>query len=138
MTRYGHTLHVGRHLRVDSAKVWDRPEECIEISVAVSGKQSIEVTAPLADHPVAVEPEADLVQRWDPAKGGTGSRKVGQIRISWGPDEDALVEAIRAFPAPASPTSRSCRSAMPPGRSSSTSPSPSCSPRCARADPDLA
>ena len=52
----GYVNHVGRHYRVDSAKLWDVPEDGVPIAVAVSGEQSIATFAPLADHLVAVEP----------------------------------------------------------------------------------
>ncbi|MCW2603371.1 MAG: class F420-dependent oxidoreductase [Pseudonocardiales bacterium] len=84
----------GDHFSVESAKIWDIPEEPIEIGVAVSGDSSIAKFAPLADHLIAVEPDAALVQGWDStrsASGLPGNRKVGQIPICWGPDKDAAV-----------------------------------------------
>ena len=86
----GYVNHVGRHYRVDSAKLWDVPEDGVPIAVAVSGEQSIATFAPLADHLVAVEPEPDLVKRWDGAHAGD-SRKIGQLPICWGPDRDAAI-----------------------------------------------
>lgn len=90
----GYVSRAGEHFRVDSAKVWDLPEEPVEIGVAVSGAQSIAVFAPLADHLIAVEPDADLVQRWDDQRPdhAAPSRKVGQLPVSWGRDRD---EAVR-------------------------------------------
>lgn len=83
----------GVHFRVDSAKVWDLPEQPVEIGVAVSGAQSISRFAPLADHLITTEPEADLIAGWDRARAEAGdlprSRKIGQIPISWDPDADA-------------------------------------------------
>jgi G6PDH family F420-dependent oxidoreductase len=80
----------GVYFRVDSARVWDVPDEPVQIGVAVSGDQSVERFAPLADHLVAVEPDADLVRSWDAAHDGP-SRKIGQVPISWDPDRDAAV-----------------------------------------------
>ncbi|MBU5422178.1 TIGR03557 family F420-dependent LLM class oxidoreductase [Cellulomonas hominis] len=83
----------GVHFRVDSAKVWDLPEQPVEVGVAVSGAQSISRFAPLADHLITTEPEADLIAGWDRARAEAGdlprSRKIGQIPISWDPDADA-------------------------------------------------
>ena len=62
------------------------------IAIAVSGDKSVARFAPLADHLVAVEPDADLVTSWDEAKGDTSSRKIGQIPICWGPDRDRAIE----------------------------------------------
>jgi G6PDH family F420-dependent oxidoreductase len=87
----GYVNHAGRHYRVDSAKLWDRPDAGVPLAVAVSGEQSVATFAPLADHLVAVEPDADLVTSWDDAHAGE-SRKIGQLPICWGPDKDAAVK----------------------------------------------
>jgi len=70
----GYVNFAGSHYRVDSAKVWDLPEQRVPIGVAVSGDQSISTFAPLADHLIAVEPDQDLVTTWDQAVGGSDSR----------------------------------------------------------------
>jgi G6PDH family F420-dependent oxidoreductase len=88
----GYVSYAGSHYRVDSAKIWDLPDARVPIGVAVSGEQSIERFAPLADHLIAVEPEAELVDSWDAAVDGRQSRKVGQIPICWDTDEDRAVE----------------------------------------------
>jgi G6PDH family F420-dependent oxidoreductase len=82
----------GVHYRVDSAKLWDLPEQRVLIGVAVSGDQSIERFAPMADHLIAVEPNPDLVEKWDAATGRRESRKVGQLPISWDPVRDRAIE----------------------------------------------
>ena len=83
----------GDYFRVDSARVWDAPEGGVPIGLAVSGPKSVERFAPLGDHLVAVEPDADLVKGWDEAKGAgaKASRKIGQIPICWDPDHDRAV-----------------------------------------------
>jgi len=91
--------HRGEHFQVDSARIWDVPDGGVDLAVAVSGERSIETFAPLADHLVAVEPDASLVDTWNgvsgaPHIGGAGgsARAIGQIPICWGPD---LEEATR-------------------------------------------
>lgn len=88
------TTYDGQYFRVDSAKVWDVPDEPVEIGVAVSGDQSVSRFAPLADHLVAVEPDGDLVASWDAARpaGAALSRKIGQVPISWDPSRERAVE----------------------------------------------
>jgi G6PDH family F420-dependent oxidoreductase len=85
----------GQHFDVDSARIWDLPEQPVEIGVAVAGERGIRHFAPLADHLVAVEPRADLVTTWNAVAGaptiGQPARAVGQIPICWAPDEDAAV-----------------------------------------------
>ncbi len=82
----------GAHYRVDSARLWDLPEEPVQIGVAVSGQQSIGRFAPMVDHLVAVEPEPGIVDAWDRAAGGRDSRKIAQLPISWDPDRERAVE----------------------------------------------
>ena len=86
----GYVNFAGDHYRVDSAKLWDLPEQRVPIAVAVSGAQSISEFAPLVDHLVAVEPERELLEQWDAAVGGP-SRKIGQLPVSWDPDRDIAV-----------------------------------------------
>jgi len=77
-------------------RIWDLPEQPVEIGVAVAGGRAIEELAPLADHLVAVEPKPDLVEEWNAVDGapriGEGARAVGQIPICWDPDEKTAVE----------------------------------------------
>jgi G6PDH family F420-dependent oxidoreductase len=87
----GYVNFKGDHFRVDSAKLWDLPEERVEIGIAVSGEQSINTFAPLVDHLVAVEPQAALVEQWDAAH-GEGSRKIGQLPVCWDTDRDPAVQ----------------------------------------------
>jgi G6PDH family F420-dependent oxidoreductase len=89
----GYVNFSGAHYRVDSAKVWDLPQNPVPIAVAVSGEQSVQTFAPLADHLIAVEPDAELVRGWDAAREKQGhSRKIGQLPLCWGPDRDASIE----------------------------------------------
>lgn len=89
----------GDHFQVDSARLWDLPDEPVEIGVAVSGRQSVEHLAPLADHLVATEPKPGLLERWDAVREDAAlppSRKIGQLPISWDPDRDAAVARAHA------------------------------------------
>jgi len=87
----GYVDFVGEHFRVDSAKLWDRSEGGVPLAVAVSGRQSVVLFAPVADAMVAVQPEPELVAAFDDA---AGSRlpKIGQQPLSWGPDADAAIQ----------------------------------------------
>ncbi len=86
----GYVNHTGRHFRVDSAKLWDRPETRVPIAVAVSGAQGVRRFAPLADAMIAVEPDGGLCDEWDAVSGG-GDRKIGQVPICWDPDTGTAV-----------------------------------------------
>ncbi|MCE0763883.1 TIGR03557 family F420-dependent LLM class oxidoreductase [Pseudonocardia kujensis] len=92
----GYVTFEGKHYRVDSAKLWDRPEDGVPLALAVSGAQSVNRYGPVADAMVAVEPEPDLVEGWDQAS-GADLPKIGQQPISWGPDTDAAVERAHSL-----------------------------------------
>jgi G6PDH family F420-dependent oxidoreductase len=90
----------GAYFRVDSARIWDLPEEGVPIGLAVSGEKSIERFAPLGDHLIAVEPDAELVKGWAAASGsGAASRSIGQLPICWHPTskEAAIEQAHEQF-----------------------------------------
>ena len=86
----------GDYFQVDSARVWDVPDEGVEIGVAVAGERAIERFAPLGDHLIGVEPEASLVEAWNAVDGakrvGSDARAIGQIPICWDPDQDTAVK----------------------------------------------
>ncbi|MGI8613810.1 MAG: TIGR03557 family F420-dependent LLM class oxidoreductase [Nocardioidaceae bacterium] len=86
----GYVNYVGRHYRVDSAKLWDLPERPVPIATAVSGSQSIRRYGPVSDAMVAVKPKRELVAEWDRVN-PTAGRKIGQLAISWDRDRDAAV-----------------------------------------------
>ena len=85
------TTWEGDYFRVDSARIWDVPDGGVPIGIAVSGPKSVERFSPLADHLITTEPEAELLQSWDRAKGDSSSRKIGQIPLCWGTDREAAV-----------------------------------------------
>jgi G6PDH family F420-dependent oxidoreductase len=87
--------HRGDYFQVDSARIWDVPEQGVDIAVAVAGERALEL-ASMADHLIAVEPKADLVTGWNSTAGapaiGEKARAIGQIPICWDPDEDTAVQ----------------------------------------------
>jgi G6PDH family F420-dependent oxidoreductase len=86
----GYVNRSGAHYRVDSAKLWDCPEVGVPIAVAVSGEQSVESFARVADAMIAVEPQPELGRAFDSAA-GTVLPKIGQQPICWDPERDAAV-----------------------------------------------
>ncbi|TDX79442.1 G6PDH family F420-dependent oxidoreductase [Rathayibacter sp. PhB151] len=80
----------GDYFRVDSARIWDLPYKPVPIGLAVSGEKSIERFAPLGDHLITTEPEAELISQWTAVRGADAapSRSIGQIPICWAPDKE--------------------------------------------------
>jgi G6PDH family F420-dependent oxidoreductase len=86
----------GDHFDVDSARIWDLPDTPVELGVAVGGDRAVERLAPLADHLIAVEPDAGLIESWNatqgaPRVGPSGAKAIGQIPICWDTDEKTAV-----------------------------------------------
>jgi G6PDH family F420-dependent oxidoreductase len=88
--------HRGEFTWKNSPRIWDLPEHPVEIGVAIGGDRAIAELAPLADHLIATEPDADLVEDWNATDGapkiGDRARAVGQVPICWDPDKDAAVQ----------------------------------------------
>jgi G6PDH family F420-dependent oxidoreductase len=87
----------GDYFRIDSARLWDVPEDGVPIGIAVSGEASVQRFAPLADHLIAVEPDRELIKQWDGVHRGA-SRKIGQVPVCWDPDrQTAITRAHNQF-----------------------------------------
>jgi len=80
----------GNHFDVESAKLWDLPDERVPIGIAVSGRDSCRLAGGKADLMVATEPKAELGEMFD-AAGGKGKARVGQIALAYDVDRDAAV-----------------------------------------------
>jgi G6PDH family F420-dependent oxidoreductase len=85
----------GRHFDVESAKLWDLPDERVPIGIAVSGPDSCRLAGSRADLMVAVEPKPELGEMFDRA-GGSGKPRVGQIAVAYDADRDGAVERAHA------------------------------------------
>jgi G6PDH family F420-dependent oxidoreductase len=93
----GTVTYRGKHFDVESAKVWDLPDTPPPIGIGVSGPASCRVAGEHADVMIAVEPRRELGEMFDSA-GGVGKPRIGQIALSYDPDEDiALKRAIDQF-----------------------------------------
>src|SRR5947209_8361202 len=86
----GYVSYDGDFFDVQSAKVWDLPDEPPPIGIAVSGEQSCRLAGELADVMIAVEPDPTLGGLFD-AAGGSGKPRVGQVPVCYDPDEQAAV-----------------------------------------------
>jgi G6PDH family F420-dependent oxidoreductase len=80
----------GKHFDVESAKLWDLPDERVPIGVAVSGADSCRLAGEQADVMIATEPKPELGEMFD-AAGGAGKARVGQVAVSYDEDRDAAV-----------------------------------------------
>jgi G6PDH family F420-dependent oxidoreductase len=90
------TDYRGDYFEVDSARLWDVPDDGLQLGLAVAGDRAIESFAALGDHLIGVEPDAGLIEKWNAVDGapqiGSGARAIGQIPICWDPDEETAVK----------------------------------------------
>ncbi|MEU5494483.1 LLM class F420-dependent oxidoreductase [Streptomyces griseofuscus] len=90
-----HVTHHGRHYQVESAKLWDIPEQPPPIGIAVSGEQSCRLAGERGDLLIATEPKPELLTAFD-RHGGRGKPRVGQLPVSYDPDRDTAVKRAHA------------------------------------------
>jgi G6PDH family F420-dependent oxidoreductase len=81
----------GDYYDIESAKLWDLPEQPVPIGIAVSGPDSCELAGRKGDLMIAVEPRAELGEMFDRA-GGSGKSRVGQVAIAYDTDKDAAIK----------------------------------------------
>src|SRR2546426_589511 len=86
----GTVAYRGKHFDVESAKIWDLPDTAPPIGIAVSGPASCRLAGRHADAMIATEPRAGLGQMFDDA-GGSGKPRIGQIALSFDPDQQVAV-----------------------------------------------
>ncbi|MCF0090268.1 MULTISPECIES: LLM class F420-dependent oxidoreductase [unclassified Streptomyces] len=86
-----HVTRHGTHFDVESAKLWDLPDEPPPIGIAVSGEQSCRLAGHLADLVIATEPKGELIEAFE-RHGGTGRPRVGQLPVCYDTDRDAAVK----------------------------------------------
>jgi G6PDH family F420-dependent oxidoreductase len=87
----GTVTYRGKHYEVESARVWDLPDTLPPIGIAVSGPGSCRLAGRHADAMIATEPRAELGRMFDDA-GGAGKPRIGQIAVSYDPDQQVAVQ----------------------------------------------
>lgn len=90
------TNYRGRHLHLDHARLFDRPERKPPVIVAAGGLHAAGIAAQSADGLIATEPRADLIEAYA-AKGGKGPRYC-EVGICYAArEEDAKKTAHKYF-----------------------------------------
>lgn len=86
----------GEFYEVDSARIWDLPEDPVTIGISLTGEKAVEKLAVAADHLINVAPDRAIVDHWRDHRQATGvlpeGRVIGQVPVCWDPDRDAAVE----------------------------------------------
>jgi coenzyme F420-dependent glucose-6-phosphate dehydrogenase len=84
----GYQTHRGKHYTVEHARVFDLPDEPIEVAVAAAQPLAAELAGRIGDSFVSVAPEKELLQRFDEG-GGEGKPKYGQLTCCWAESKEA-------------------------------------------------
>jgi G6PDH family F420-dependent oxidoreductase len=86
-----HLNRRGQHFDVESARLYDLPDERVPVGIAVSGKRSCALAGRKADLMIATEPKPELGELFD-AAGGAGKPRVGQIAVCYDTPREAAVQ----------------------------------------------
>jgi G6PDH family F420-dependent oxidoreductase len=78
----------GDHYTVENARLYTLPDTPPPVYMSAFGPKAVELAASVADGYVGTSPQRDLLERFD-ERGGAGKPKVGQLKVCWGPDEEA-------------------------------------------------
>jgi len=74
----GYQTHRGKHYTVEHARIFDLPDEPIELAVAAMQPKAAELAGRIGDSFVNVTPDEELVAKFD-AGGAKGRNKYGQV-----------------------------------------------------------
>jgi len=94
----GQQSHEGDYFLVENARVYDLPDDPIEIMVAASGENAAQLAGRLGDGLIGTSPNKETLQAFDKA-GGTGKPRYGQLTVCWAETEEAAVKtALEIWP----------------------------------------
>ncbi len=102
------TKHRGEHFKLESAKLYTRPDEPVKVYVATAGPVNAKKTGRLADGMITVGAADEKIgMLWgkfeegaqEAGKDPAGMPKLLQIHVSWAPtDEQAVANAMTEWP----------------------------------------
>jgi coenzyme F420-dependent glucose-6-phosphate dehydrogenase len=94
----GYQTHRGKHYTVENARIFDLPDEKIEIAVAAMQPQAAELAGRIGDSLVNVAPKEEIIEKFESA-GGKGKPKYGQLTVCWSRSkEEAKKTAFEVWP----------------------------------------
>jgi coenzyme F420-dependent glucose-6-phosphate dehydrogenase len=94
----GYQTHRGKHYTVENLRIFDLPDEAVEIAVAAMQPQAAELAGRIGDALINVAPKKEIVEQFDDG-GGRGKPKYGQITVCYAKSkEDAKKTAFEIWP----------------------------------------
>lgn len=82
--------HRGQHYRVDTARIYTRPDQPPPIYVSGFGPEATDLAARIADGYITTSPDTELLQRFRENSGGKPAQ--AGTKVCWAPTEDEGVE----------------------------------------------
>jgi coenzyme F420-dependent glucose-6-phosphate dehydrogenase len=82
----GEQTHRGKHYTVDHCRIYDLPDEPIELAIAAGQPVAAGLAGRLGDALVTTAPDSDVVEKFEQA-GGNGKPKYGMLHVCYGDDE---------------------------------------------------
>jgi coenzyme F420-dependent glucose-6-phosphate dehydrogenase len=90
--------HRGKHYTVENLRIFDLPDEPIEVAVAAMQPNAAELAGRIGDALVNVAPAAEIIETFEDA-GGRGKPKYGQVTVCWAKSkEEAKKTAFEVWP----------------------------------------
>ena len=83
----GEQTHRGKHYTVDHCRIYNVPDEPVELAIAAAQPLAAELAGRLGDAFITTSPDAELAQKFEEA-GGSGKPKYGQLHVCYGDDEE--------------------------------------------------
>src|SRR5204863_2356046 len=79
--------HRGKHYTVENLRIFDLPDEPVEVAVAAMQPNAAELAGRIGDALVNVAPAKEIIETFESA-GGKGKPKYGQITVCWAKSKD--------------------------------------------------
>ena len=83
----GYQTHRGKHYTVESARIYDVPDDGVEIYVAAAAPQAAELAGKIGDALISVAPDEEIVERFE-SGGGKGKPRYGQVMVCYAESEE--------------------------------------------------
>jgi coenzyme F420-dependent glucose-6-phosphate dehydrogenase len=94
----GYQTHRGKHYTVENLRIFDLPDEPVDVAVAAMQPQAAELAGRIGDALVNVAPKREIVEKFDDS-GGRGKPKYGQITVCYAETKDkAKKTAFETWP----------------------------------------
>ena len=91
----GYQTHRGKHYTVDHARVFDLPDDAVEIAIAAAQPNAAEKAAELGDALVVASGDEDVISNFNDA-GGKGKPVYGQLHGCWASSRDGALKTVLA------------------------------------------